>query len=199
MTQPAPPAPAQSGRDGPVRWHWQPHAAGVAAEPLARAWLAAQLGVTPAALVLSRDGRGRPRLGEPHGAGHDCNWSHSGDGLLLALGRGVRVGADLERVRPRPRAQALAERYFTAPEARWLATRPDRDRAFLRLWCAKEAVLKAHGHGLSFGLDRLRFEAHRGALRLADCDAALGEPGAWSLRGFAPAPGYLAALAWRPL
>lgn len=185
----------------PVRWHWQPHAAGDAAEPLARAWLAAQFGVAASALLLARDARGRPRLDGAH-AGHDCNWSHSGDGLLLALGEGVRVGTDLERIRPRPRAQALAERYFTAQEARWLATSAptdgDRDRAFLRLWCAKEAVLKAHGHGLSFGLHRLRFESDGAALQLAACDPALGAPSAWSLREFEPAPGYFAALAWRP-
>lgn len=200
MTPSAPPASSASGRDGPLRWHWQPHAAGAAAEPLARAWLAGQLGIAPAALALGRDGRGRPRLAPPQ-AGHDCNWSHSGDGLLLAIGAGVRVGVDLERMRPRPRAQALAERFFTAPEARWLAARDDsdRDHAFLRLWCAKEAVLKAHGHGLAFGLDRLRFAERDGALRLAACDGALGEPVAWSLREFVPAPGYLAALAWRPL
>ena len=28
---------------------------------------------------------------------------------------------------------------------------------FFRLWCAKEAVLKAHGHGISFGLHKQRF------------------------------------------
>lgn len=197
MIQPARHA-STDGRDSPVRWHWQPHAAGDAAEPLARVWLAAQLGVTPAELALGRDARGRPRLGPPH-ASHDCNWSHSGAGLLLAVGEGVRVGADLERVRPRPRAQALAERFFTAQEARWLARSAanDRDRAFLRLWCAKEAVLKAHGHGLSFGLDRLRFEPDGDALQLAACDPALGAPAAWSLREFEPAPGYFAALAWR--
>jgi 4'-phosphopantetheinyl transferase len=201
MIQSAPQASSDYGHGSPVRWHWQPHTAGTAAEPLARAWLAAQLGVTPGALALARDDRGRPRLDEPH-AGHDCNWSHSGDGLLLALGEGVRVGVDLERIRPRPRAQALAlaERFFTAQEANWLATSAptDRDRTFLRLWCAKEAVLKAHGHGLSFGLHRLRFESDGDALHLAACDPALGPPAAWSLREFEPARGYFAALAWRP-
>ena len=185
-------------RCGPVRWHWQPHAVGGVAEPLARAWLAAQLGVAPGALALSRDARGRPRLDPPH-ATHDCNWSHSGGGLLLALGEGVRVGADLERGRPRPRALLLAQRYFSVQEAHWLAACADteRDRAFLRLWCAKEAVLKAHGHGLSFGLDRLRFESQDGALHLVACDPALGTPAQWSLCEFEPAPGTLAALAWR--
>ena len=78
-----------------------------------------------------------------------------------------------------------------------------RDHAFLRLWCAKEAVLKAHGHGVSFGLHRLRFgeEGHgyqHGNLRLVECDPELGEPAQWQLRELQPAPGYLGALAWRP-
>lgn len=199
MSPSHPDGESAAGRCGPVRWHWQPHAPGVAAEPLARAWLATELGIAPAELALERDGRGRPRLDPPHAA-NDCNWSHSGTGLLIALGEGVRVGADLERIRPRPRALVLAERFFTPHEARWLVARGDahRDRAFLRLWCAKEAVLKAHGYGLAFGLDRLRFESHNDVLHLVDCDPALGVPSDWSLREFEPAPGYLAALAWRP-
>jgi 4'-phosphopantetheinyl transferase len=72
-----------------------------------------------------------------------------------------------------------------------------RDRAFLRLWCAKEAVLKAHGHGLSFGLEKLRFAESDGALALVECARGLGRAGDWSLREFVPAPEYVAALAWR--
>ena len=54
-------------------------------------------------IVVQRDPRGRPML---HGrwADWDCNWSHSGDGLLVALGHRTRLGIDLEWRRPRPRA-----------------------------------------------------------------------------------------------
>ena len=147
-------------------------ALGLAAAPAARtgrtggARLAgAGTGHCADALPLARDDRGRPRLGGRL-AGWDCSWSHSGDGLLIALGEGVQVGVDCERLRPRPRALELAQRFFTAPEHDWLAapSAAVRDRAFLRLWCAKEAVLKAHGHGLSFGLDRLRFGEDNAAL-----------------------------------
>jgi len=72
-----------------------------------------------------------------------------------------------------------------------------RERAFLRLWCAKEAVLKAHGHGLAFGLHRLEFADIQGRLHLQACDPALGRAEHWSLQEIAPAPGYLGALAWR--
>ncbi|MFC3550714.1 4'-phosphopantetheinyl transferase family protein [Lysobacter cavernae] len=184
----------------PLQWAWLPHHHGRPAEPQARAWLAGQLAVDAAALPLARDARQRPWLGAPFER-HDINWSHSGDGLLVALGDGVRVGADLERLRPRPRALDLARRYFGPDEIDWLAaaaTAQARDHAFLRLWCAKEAVLKAHGHGIAFGLDRVRFAERDGRLQLAYSDSALGAAGDWSLHEFAPVPGYIAALAWRP-
>ncbi len=182
------------------RWTWQSRFAGVPAETQARGWLATQLDIEPSSLPLVRDTRQRPQLAAPF-AQHDCNWSHSGDGLLIALGERMQVGIDLERPHPRPRAMALAQRFFTADEAQWVSRQSGSDaceRAFRRLWCAKEAVLKAHGHGLSFGLDRLRFGAGAdGRLRLLDCDPALGRVDEWCLQELAPAPGYVGALAWR--
>ncbi|MFC5578985.1 4'-phosphopantetheinyl transferase family protein [Lysobacter niabensis] len=182
-----------------LRWSWRAHVHGTPTDPVAKTWLARALDVAPEALNLVREPRGRPRL-EPPQAGFDCSWSHSGDGLLIALGQGVELGVDCERLRPRPRALDVAHRYFTAAEHEWLASfaaLDARDRAFLRLWCAKEAVLKAHGHGLSFGLHKLRFVESGAALVLAECDPGLGAAHDWSLHEFEPAPGYVAALAWR--
>lgn len=183
---------------GAPRWTWRDHARGTPAEPLVRHWLAGELGVAPAAIALRRDAHGRPRLDGALRA-FDVSWSHSGEGLLVALGRDMDVGIDLERLRPRPRALAVAERYFTTLELDWLQLQDadDRDEAFLRLWCAKEAVLKAHGRGLAFGLDKLAFAQGDGALVLVACDRALGAPADWQLREFIPQSGYRAALAWR--
>lgn len=191
---PMPPA----ARCGPVRWTQLPHPPGVAAQALARDWLARELEVDRARLSLPRDAHGRPRLDTTMG-GFDVSWSHSGDQLLLALGEGVSVGADLERLRPRPRALELAQRFFAAGETAWLQAQPDAERAaaFVRLWCAKEAVLKAHGRGIAFGLHRFRIGEAEGALRLLEADPALGAVGDWQLREFSPRPGYHAALAWR--
>lgn len=179
-------------------WSWRPLPRGTAAEPLAREWLAARLGAPAAGLPLRRNARGRPQLGAPF-LKFDCNWSHSGDGLLVVLGEGVLVGADVESQRPRVNALELARRYFTAAEAEWIAAHEGapREQAFMRLWCAKEAVLKAHGHGLSFGLHRLEFVQDDRGLRLRACDPALGEPHRWTLREIEPAPGYRGAIAWR--
>ncbi|MBJ6981779.1 4'-phosphopantetheinyl transferase superfamily protein [Luteimonas sp. MC1572] len=184
---------------GPVRCAWQPYRHGEPAEPLVRTWLAVQLGGPPASLHITREMHGRPLLGAHHG-GFDTSWSHSGDGLLMALAADVRIGIDLEFERPRPKAQVLANRFFAASEAATLAALPDdaREAAFVRLWCAKEAVLKAHGQGLSFGLHRLVFAPEGEDWALVDCDPALGAPGDWTLHAFRPAPDYLATVAWRP-
>lgn len=187
--------PSQSPDDR-LRWIWRPLPRGARAEPLARDWLAGELDWQADALPIRRDPRGRPQLDAPL-QGFDCNWSHSGEGLLVVLGEGVKVGADIEWRRPRTRALELAHRYFAAAEAEWLAglVGEARDEAFLRLWCAKEAVLKAHGHGLAFGLDRLAFIDTPAGLLLHACDPALGRPGQWALRELVPAPGYLGAVA----
>ena len=181
------------------QWHWLPWQPGVPAEGAARAWLGPRLGCAPEAIELSRDLHGRPQLGALHDA--DVGWSHSGTGLLLASGRGVRLGIDLEHERPRPRAVQLARRFFDKSEAQWLESHVDeaaRTVAFVRLWCAKEAVLKAHGRGLAFGLHRVVFAQRDGGLVLAHVDAALGDVAQWQLQEFVPHPGYRAALAWRP-
>lgn len=184
--------------DGP-RWHWQPWRPGDRAEDAARAWVSSRLGCAPGALALHRDAHGRPRLEPGHGA--DLGWSHSGDGLLVACGQGMVLGVDLEREHQRPRALELARRFFHARESAWLEAQAEAARsvAFLRLWTAKEAVLKAHGRGLAFGLHRLAFEDRDGRLALVETDPALGDPSQWHLREFTPHPGYRAALAWKPL
>lgn len=181
-----------------LRWTWREHAPGTAAEAVARNWLGPLLALAPEEVPLKRDVHGRPRL---QGVARQCDtgWSHSGDGLVIAFGRDLELGIDLERMRPRPKALALARRFFARAEADWLAGVPDPERelAFLRLWCAKEAVLKAHGRGLSFGLAKLSFAERGGALVLFECDPALGAPGDWKLHEWSPRPGYRAALAWR--
>ena len=185
---------------GPLRCRWQRHAHGQATEPSVRAWLAAELDCAVDAIPLDRSARGRPRLSTPF-EHVDVSWSHSGDGLLIACGTDIALGVDVERVRPRPRALELAQRYFTSAETAWLATRAghEREEAFIRLWCAKEAVLKAHGYGLAFGLDRLAFAETREGLSMIECDVELGAAKEWALIEFVPARGYRAALAWHPL
>ena len=194
--------PTRQWRYGPIQVASLPYLPGQRGEPQVRDTLAHWLG-EPGAPPLARDPSGRPRLLAPH-QDHDTGWSHSGEQLLLALGRGVTLGVDLERLRPRPRALELADRFFAPGEAgRLQALAPERrELAFLRLWCAKEAVLKAHGQGLSFGLHRLEFipdgDDEHASLSLLASDPELGAASDWHLHEWTPTPGYLAALAWHP-
>lgn len=189
------PTPLAHCRFRPVRVAVLPQPRGVAAEGLVREWLSGELGEAAEAFRFARGPHGRPELDRP---GLDCNWSHSADRLAVAWGEGVRVGIDIEAPKPRPRAVELARRYFTPREAAALAALPvaRQQAAFLRLWCAKEAVLKAHGRGLAFGLDRLCFDDPDGAMRLVAADPALGGVDAWRLEMLA-LDGLVGAVAWR--
>lgn len=159
--------------------------------------LAGYLGVPADAVRLVAGPHGRPQLAPTQACALDFNWSHSGDCALVALGRRVAPGIDVERRRARPRALELARRYFHPAEAAWLATQPSRMRAeaFLALWTAKEAVLKALGRGLAFGLHRLEIDVATGAPQLRRLEGE--RPEAWQLQALEIDPAYRAALAWR--
>ncbi len=89
--------------------------------------------------------------GKPHlaGSGLEFNLTHSGNRALLAVGRGLELGIDLEQMRPRA-VLPLARRFFHADEVAWLETQPaaEQPHAFHRLWCMKEAWVKAMGEGV---------------------------------------------------
>ena len=96
----------------------------------------------------------------------------------------------------------VIRRFFHPDEIAWLDALDDAEceHWFFRLWCAKEALLKAHGHGISFGLHKLRFAPDdAGALRLAWCDAGLGDAARWNLHEWQATADFRAALAWYPV
>ena len=192
-------APADWRHDGIAVW-LLPHAPRQRGEPQARESLAHTLGFAPETLPITRDAQGRPHFIAPlHHL--ETGWSHSGEALLLALGEDIELGVDIERLRPRPRAMDLAERFYHPEETAWLRGFDDDDArllAFVRLWCIKEAVLKAHGQGISFGLHRFHVALDEATPRLATCDPGLGRPDDWHLHEWAPRPDYRAALAWHP-
>lgn len=161
------------------------------------ALLGRYLGLPGERIVLVVGAHGRPELGAGHDQAVAFNWSHSGTQALIAVARGIVPGVDLERQHERAKALALARRFFTMDEAQALAglAEPARSTAFLRLWTAKEAVLKAHGGGISFGLHRLRIAAPPGRLALQWLEG--DDAGAWQLHALDAGPEYLAAVAWR--
>lgn len=172
----------------------RPH--GAKRQPLL-ALLARHLGIDAADVRLVAGEHGRPALDAVHGSALDFNWSHSGEQALVALAQGLSPGIDLEQRRPRANALEIARRFFTADEAAWLGTLDESERsaAFLELWTAREAVLKALGRGIAFGLDKLAFRRDAGGLVLQRLDG--DEPDAWQLHALDAGTDAFAALAWR--
>jgi 4'-phosphopantetheinyl transferase len=150
--------------------------------------------------ALSPARRGKPELAPGIAAPPLAfNLAHSGELALVAVTGGAAVGVDLEQLRPIQEARAIARRYFAAQELADLEPHlgsGGADEVFLRHWTLKEAYLKATGEGLARGLGSFAVRAGPdGAARLT-WDAQ--DPGAtegWALAAFAPAAGYVAALA----
>ncbi|WP_426687732.1 4'-phosphopantetheinyl transferase family protein [Rhodanobacter ginsengiterrae] len=162
-----------------------------------RVLLAGYLGIAAGQVVLIDGEHGRPALAAVHDQSLGFNWSHSGDQALIAVGRNITPGIDLERVRPRHRALEIAARFFSADEAAALAALPLAEQAvaFLEVWTAKEAVVKALGRGIAFGLDRFSVARDAGHLRLLRLHG--DDAGAWQLRQLELDADVVGALAWR--
>ena len=119
------------------------------------------LALYPADIEIIPDAQGRPRVEGAWtmklGVQPVVSISHSGGSAvaLAALDAGQLVGIDIEAVNPaRDGFENLA---FSAQEREIVAGLPDHQRRewLIRLWCAKEAVGKALGRGLSEGLQSL--------------------------------------------
>lgn len=107
---------------------------------------------------IVRGEHGKPRLAAPlDGTGLCFNLSHSGGWLAIAVARGLEVGVDIEGERKLKRAADLAQRYFTRPEADWIAglDGEEQTQAFLAQWTAREALVKATGTGLAGALGHI--------------------------------------------
>lgn len=162
-----------------------------------RGVLAAYLGITAEQVALTEGEHGRPALAAGLDPSLGFNWSHSGGQALVAIARHLAPGIDLERLRPRARALEIAERYFSVDEAAALAALPatERSAAFLELWTAKEAVLKALGRGIAFGLNRLSVASNLDRLQLRRLEG--DDVDAWQLRRLDVDHSLVATLAWR--
>ena len=88
------------------------------------------------------------------------SFSSSRYGFLGAWSSTHAIGVDLEDQTRKLEASELAQRFFSAAEARAVegVSGPARLQTFFQLWSLKEAALKSIGEGLPFGLDAFEFE-----------------------------------------
>ncbi|WP_083339106.1 4'-phosphopantetheinyl transferase family protein [Chromobacterium sphagni] len=165
-----------------------------AAHNALRHLLAAALSLEPGSLEFDAHSGGKPWL--PAYPGLAFNLSHSGDIGLVAIGRGLRLGVDVEQRQRNGREldwRGIAESYFTVRELQAIGDDDDATLRFLRMWTAKEAVLKAIGSGLS-GLAEVEtalndenqawlLSAHRAEWRLQTLELAGGHAAALAYDG----------------
>ncbi|MEO8011064.1 MAG: 4'-phosphopantetheinyl transferase superfamily protein [Dokdonella sp.] len=148
-------------------------------------------------VALARTEFGKPYAIQP---GYpQFNLSHGGQRIALAFARDHAIGVDVEAVQRRHSSLDLAERFFATEEAQALAALapPERQQAFVNLWTCKEAVLKALGRGIAFGLDRLRFTFDGVTpLELVEIAAEGGVCAQWNVHRFDAGAGHAGALAW---
>lgn len=94
--------------------------------------------------------------GKPLLEGVHFNVSHSRNLVVCAVSD-IPVGCDVERIKQAP--LHLEKKYFHPEEISFrdeLSPDDSPDKAFFRLWCAKESYLKMTGEGLSFGLKNIK-------------------------------------------
>lgn len=108
-----------------------------------------RVGADTRALRLQRTAKGKPYFA---GSGYKFSIAHS-ESVAVASLSDAETGADVELLRPKPNAAALAARFFTREEAEYVAASRDKSRAFFRVWTRKEALIKRDGTGTDMRLD----------------------------------------------
>ena len=153
-----------------------------------RVLLGDQLGESPERLRLQTNSFGKPSLADDHpGLSLWFNVTHSHTVALLAISRQGEVGVDVEPLRPMPDALKLAERFFCPAEHQMLKGLEEafQSEAFLRMWTAKEAFVKAIGEGLAHPIHEV--------------EIALGGPDGLVVQGIHPRAGKPGGMAFAAL
>jgi 4'-phosphopantetheinyl transferase len=166
---------------------------------LLRKLLAGYLNTEPGSFTFSYNRYGKPLLDRiwPE---LSFNVSHSYGWALFGFGVGVELGVDIEKERPDFATMEIAERFFAPDEVEVLRCLPvaERASAFFHCWTRKEAFIKAHGMGLSMGLNKFAVafapEAPPALLRFELEPDATSQ---WSIVDLPVPQGYKGALAMK--
>jgi 4'-phosphopantetheinyl transferase len=166
---------------------------------LLRIILGAYLGIDPSAVRLSYGASGKAALPTGRSARPlEFRVAYSEGLVVYAVGQGCRLGIDVERIRPLPEADAIAERFFSPAEAVALRALPPEQKraAYFEIWTCREAYLKATGAGLTRPARNLPvLVAPRGLPTNVSLCGGRRSGAAWSVLAFGPITGYVAALA----
>jgi 4'-phosphopantetheinyl transferase len=155
-----------------------------------RVALGKELGLAPDQVQIATTSLGRPYVvPSDRSTMVDVSCSASGHLGIIGVGRGRRIGVDVEAVAPWS-PDVLDEGWLATGERRALALIPASDRplATARCWTQKEAVLKARGTGLRGSL----------AATVTAVGRTDGEVAGWQVHDVPVPDGWVASLAVAP-
>jgi len=135
-------------------------------------------------------------FGKPRVEGVEFSVAHSHGLVVLALCREAAVGVDVEWVEREIEALEIARSSFAPGEIKRIepaAEGADRAREFFAVWTRKEAIVKAHGQGLTIPLQS--FEAPEGEAEQAVELVVKGVGQRLYVRGIDVGEGFAGALA----
>ena len=150
-------------------------------------WLLSELLQRPPSdIEIHRNPFGKPYLDD---ARVWFNISHCGDMVAVAISQMGAIGVDVESVSRQSCGMAIAERFFHASEAERLRNTPEEHfcEHFTKLWTGKEAIVKASGAGIAYGLESALIDENWNAVN-----------GEYDLYWFVPKQGYQGAVAAQP-
>lgn len=113
--------------------------------------LSTYLDIEPHKIPLSIGEHGKPFLDS---GSLQFNLSHCRDRAILVASTDTELGVDLEKVREESPIEDLSTRCFSEKEQKLWKAVPEQQRriSFFHLWVQKEALVKAHGNGMTIPL-----------------------------------------------
>ncbi|HYC89892.1 MAG TPA: 4'-phosphopantetheinyl transferase superfamily protein [Thermoanaerobaculia bacterium] len=164
---------------------------------LVRTVLSKYAAVDPKEWVFSTNAYGRPEIANPEVRDLTFNLSHTHHLIVLGVTKRRALGVDVENIRDREAAIAVADHYFAPPEVAALHATPEEQQhyRFFEYWTFKESYIKARGMGLSLPLDKFSFHYRDDeAVEIAIAPELADQPERWQFWQFRPEPHYLVAV-----
>ena len=152
-------------------------------------------GLNPKELAFENKQFGKPLLCNPMNSGICFNLTHSGNLLLIAIGKEKHVGIDVEKIEEKIDFKGISPIVFSFNEQLTLSRSIDPIHDFYALWTAKEAILKASGRGFSYPSNKFSVFILNGITFPSIIPAELTGGCSCSLFSFSPVKGYSAAVA----
>ncbi|MBN2738487.1 MAG: 4'-phosphopantetheinyl transferase superfamily protein [Spirochaetales bacterium] len=88
------------------------------------------------------------------------NISHDKDKVLIGVSENREIGVDIMYIEEKRDILEIAKRYYSKSEQDFLFRQSgfEQYKSFYYIFCQKEALIKAHGQGLSLGLEKFSVE-----------------------------------------